>query len=92
MWKSLLNSWWRGRSKASRLLVRRPSVRPQLEILEDHLVPAAVFTVDRPGDMGQGAQNSGDLRFCVTNAVAGDTINFNIGMGTDLDAGLVPAL
>src|SRR5262249_8205110 len=36
------------------------------------------FTVDRLTDAGEGGGFSGDLRYCITNAIAGDTITFDV--------------
>jgi hypothetical protein len=62
----------------------RKRSRPMLERLEDRLV-LATWTVTGLGDAGNGQLNakgggSGDLRYCITNAVAGDTIEFQKGL------------
>lgn len=68
----LLKNWLKGVSRwlapnQSNLPTKRHrnKVSLSLEVLEDRLAPAA-FTVDRLGDVGNGAGNSGDLRYVIT--------------------------
>ena len=56
---------------------RCPLYRPVLEILEDRLL-LSVFTVDRLTDTGDGANLAGDLRYCITQAADGDSIQFGV--------------
>jgi hypothetical protein len=60
----------------------RRRFRPRLEVLEDRLAPA-VWTVVNTADanMGNAATNQGDLRWCLSQAGAGDTVDFNIPGG-----------
>src|SRR5579871_3718576 len=63
---------------------RRRSVRLRLETLEDRVTPTA-YTVNIAGDTsgsagGSGSGTSGDLRYCVSQAIADgqiDTITFD---------------
>jgi hypothetical protein len=61
-----------------------------LEVLESRTL-LSVFTVDRLTDLGQGAGQAGDLRYCLTNAVTDDTITFGV-TGTINLTGALPEL
>lgn len=77
-------------------------VRLRLEQLEDRLTPSTTWTVNITTDNGglvgqQTGQNTGDLRYCASNAEAGDTIVFaqglagqtiNLNAQIDLDEGV----
>ena len=55
--------------------------------------PAAVWTVDRLTDVGQGSGFSGDLRYCITQASDGDRVTFDNGLtGTIELTGELPHL
>src|SRR5262245_25682197 len=63
-------------------LARRPAsvaplFRPRLEVLETRTL-LSTYTVDHLVDDGNGTGFSGDLRYCMTNALDGDTINFAV--------------
>jgi hypothetical protein len=52
-----------------------------VEALEDRALLSTLWTVDRPGDNGDGSGQSGDLRYCITQAdqTTGDnTIKFSV--------------
>ena len=51
--------------------------RLQVEVLEDRTL-LSVYTVDRLTDFGQGNGLAGDLRYCILNALPGDTISFGV--------------
>src|SRR5262245_41805140 len=55
----------------------RHCYRPRLEPLEDRDLPSA-FTVDRLTDSGAGSGLAGDLRYCLTQAADGDSIQFSV--------------
>jgi hypothetical protein len=74
-WKTM----WQGQRRLLRPVPpggRR--VRLALESLEDRFAPA-IYTVVTNTDTGFGLLLNGDLRYCLTNAVSGDTIQFAIG-------------
>ena len=57
--------------------------RPWLEPLEERTVPATFF-VNSTGDAGSGTGNTGNLRYCITqaNAASGsNAIDFSLGAG-----------
>jgi hypothetical protein len=62
---------------------RRRSVPLSLEVLEDRSL-LSVYTVDGVDDRGQGSGLAGDLRYCITQAQNGDTINFAVSGTIDL--------
>ncbi len=53
---------------------QRRSRRPALEVLEGRAL-LSTFTVNSLGDAGSGSGNSGDLRYCVSQANANDQAN-----------------
>ena len=63
---------------------------PRLDVLESRVLPS-LFTVDRLTDLGEGEGQSGDLRYCLTNAVSGDTVAFGV-TGTINLTGALPDL
>src|SRR5262245_48859221 len=66
---------FRLRSSSPRCRLISPR-RLQLHSLEERAVPAT-FTVNELDDNGTGSGNAGDIRFCLTNAAAGDVIQFS---------------
>jgi hypothetical protein len=56
---------------------RHRPYRPRLELLEDRTL-LSVFTVNHLADDTVGTGTSGSLRYAITNAVNGDTINFAV--------------
>jgi hypothetical protein len=67
-------------SPRSRTTTKRPRPRARLllEALEDRLAPAT-FTVTLTSDTGgSSGANQGDLRYCLLNSGAGDTIQFAV--------------
>jgi hypothetical protein len=71
------------------IVPRRPNrCRPRLEALEARAL-LSLFTVDRLADLGQGQGQTGDLRYCITNATSGhDTITFAVTGTIDLTGAL----
>jgi hypothetical protein len=65
--------------KSVRSCEMRPfqTFRPKLEILEGRLTPAA-YTVNALTDTGAGLGNSGDLRYCITQANASADLSSTI--------------
>ena len=53
------------------------SYRPQLELLESRTL-LSTFTVDHLVDDMVGQGQSGSLRYCITNATDGDSIQFGV--------------
>jgi hypothetical protein len=51
--------------------------RPRLEVLEDRTL-LSTYLVDHLADDMVGTGTSGSLRYAITNAVNGDTINFAV--------------
>jgi hypothetical protein len=64
--------------------------RPRLEVLEDRTL-LSIYLVDRLTDTGAGSGLAGDLRYCITQAVNGDAINFGVN-GTINLTGALPDL
>jgi hypothetical protein len=58
-------------------------IRLSVEVLEDRNL-LSVYTVDGVGDRGQGLGFAGDMRYCITQAQGGDTINFAVNGTIDL--------
>ena len=58
-------------------LRRRRSPRLAIEALENRSM-LSTLTVDRLTDFGQGNGLAGDLRYCILNALPGDTISFGV--------------
>ena len=55
--------------------------RPRLEVLESRTL-LSTYLVDHLADDGVGSGLNGSLRYCITNAVDGDAINFGVtGLG-----------
>jgi hypothetical protein len=70
----------RRRHPAQSIRPRPRSFRPLLEVLEDRTV-LSTYTVNALTDTGAGSGQTGDLRYCVTNATSGsDTIDFAPGL------------
>ena len=65
-------SWPRGPGRD-----RPRSTRPHLEVLEDRNLLSTVL-VDHLADDTVGNGPSGSLRYCITNAVDGDDIQFGV--------------
>src|SRR5438552_1669745 len=66
-------------------LRRRSRARLGLNFLLEDRVTPTTYTVNDIGDAGNGSGNSGDLRYCITQANSNggpDTINFSLGSGT----------
>src|SRR5260370_924503 len=64
--------------------------RPRLEVLEDRTL-LSTYLVDHLADDTVGAGLNGSLRYAITQAVDGDTINFGV-TGTINLAGALPNL
>jgi hypothetical protein len=63
-----------------------------VEVLEDRTLPST-FVVDRLTDTGAGSGLTGDLRYCITNAVDNDKITFDDSVtGTIRLSGALPDL
>jgi hypothetical protein len=58
---------------------QRPWARLAVEALEDRTL-LSTFVVDRLTDSGAGSGLSGDLRYCIANAVDNDNITFDDGV------------
>jgi hypothetical protein len=56
---------------------KRRSFRPRVEALESRVL-LSVCTVDRLTDLGEGSGMAGDLRYCITQAQDGDSIQFEV--------------
>ena len=59
-----------------------------VECLEDRLMPTT-WTVNTLVDIATGSSTSGALRYCVTHAVNGDSINFTNGLSGTITLGSV---
>jgi hypothetical protein len=78
--------------RRANLKLRPGSYRPRLEFLEARTL-LSTYTVDRLTDTGDGSGSMGDLRYCITNAMSGDTITFADGRpGTIRLTRALPAL
>jgi hypothetical protein len=64
--------------------------RPRFQVLEDRTL-LSTYVVDHLTDDGVGMGQSGSLRYCITNAVDGDTITFGV-TGTINLTGALPGL
>src|SRR5262245_63393503 len=94
LFRSLLGYAGYGPQTASRRRParQRPRARLAVEVLEDRTLPST-FVVDRLTDTGAGSGLTGDLRYCITNAVDNDKISFDDGVtGTINLTGALPAL
>jgi hypothetical protein len=68
------------RREGSRVRQRPRSFRPLLEVLEDRALLAS-YTVNSLTDTGAGSGLTGDLRYCIANAISGqDAIGFAAGL------------
>jgi hypothetical protein len=61
--------------------------RPLLEPLEDRTL-LSVYMVERLTDTGEGSGLAGDLRYCITQAMDGDTIQFGVQGVINLNSAL----
>jgi hypothetical protein len=76
----------------SRLARKLRAYRPRLQVLEDRTL-LSTYVVDHLADDLVGSGLSGSLRYCITNATDGDTINFGQGVaGTIQLTGALPNL
>src|SRR5262245_39285950 len=64
-----------GKGRSGRPVGQGRKVRPRLEVLEDRSL-LSVCLADRLTDLGEGKDFVGDLRYCVTEAQDGDSIQF----------------
>jgi hypothetical protein len=65
--------------------------RPRLQVLEDRTL-LSTYLVDHLADDLVGSGLSGSLRYCITNAVDGDTITFGVTGTIQLTDGALPDL
>ena len=63
--------------------------RPRLEVLESRTL-LSTYLVDHLADDGVGSGLNGSLRYCITNAVDGDAINFGVTGTINLTSALPP--
>jgi hypothetical protein len=83
---------WGQETPVRRRARQRLRARLSVEILEDRTLPST-FVVDRLSDTGAGTGLTGDLRYCITQAVDGDTITTGVGVtGTINLTGELPVL
>jgi hypothetical protein len=57
--------------------------RPRFQVLEDRTL-LSTYVVNNLNDNGAGMGLNGDLRYCITNAVDGDAVNFGVTGTIDL--------
>jgi hypothetical protein len=79
---ALLGSSKKTPPPSRRSSAEKRQIKPRLEVLEDRLAPAA-YLVTGLGDAGVGANNQGDLRYCITEAnkqAQASTITFKGGL------------
>src|SRR5262249_61186788 len=79
--------WFRGHTGGRSAAIRRDRARRRagrrvggLERLEDRALLSGLYTVNSLGDVGAGSGQSGDLRYCITQADRnpGSTVQFGV--------------
>src|SRR5262245_24115255 len=79
--------WFRGDTDGRSAAIRRDRARRRtghrvggLEHLEDRALLSGLYTVNSLGDVGSGSGQSGDLRYCITQADRnpGSTVRFGV--------------
>jgi len=90
MIRAILRRWQRRRQAPVRVHCSR-RFQPRLEGLEDRTL-LSIYTVntltDTGGPGGSGSGYTGDLRYALTNAGSGDTINFSLSGTVNLASAL----